>query len=127
LAKVLIIDDELGMIKVLKEMLTRADFEVSTTTSGSEGIEAVRQQEPDVVVLDLIMPGVSGWEVCRTIRTFSQVPILILSAATGTDKVLQALDEGANDYLVKPTPKNVLISRVRMLAKQRSSLVSNSK
>lgn len=125
MAKVLVIDDELDMTKVLEEMLTRADFEVSTTTSGSEGIEAVRRQEPDVVVLDLIMPGISGWEVCRTIRSFSQVPILILSAATGADKVLQALDEGANDYLVKPAPKNVLISRVRMLANERSSPVNN--
>ncbi len=115
MTKVLIIDDEPDTTMILQGMLKTTNFEVVTANSGAEGVEAVRQLNPDVVILDLMMPGMNGWDACRAIRAFSQVPILILSAVTNSDKVLRALDEGANDYLVKPAPKGVLISHIRNL------------
>lgn len=118
MSRVLIIDDEPTTTTVLQEMFTGTPFEVVTANSGERGLEIIRQQTVDAVVLDLVMPGMNGWEVCRAIRAFSQVPILILSAVTGSDGVLRTLNEGANDYLVKPVPRNVLISHVRMLTKQ---------
>jgi len=119
--KVLVIDDEPTITKLLAGMLAGPEFEVHTFNSGHQGIEAARQLEPDIILLDLMMPGINGWEVCQKIRTFSQVPILILSAVTGSDKVMRALDEGANAYLVKPIPKSVLISNIKMLLEQASS------
>jgi DNA-binding response OmpR family regulator len=91
------------------------DFEVFTVNSGAEAIKATRDLNPNVIVLDLMMPGITGWEVCRTIRTFSQVPILVLSAVVDSEMVMQSLEEGANDYLVKPVPRGVLISHIKNL------------
>ena len=110
MTRVLIIDDEPTTTDVLQEMLVGTQFEVVTANTGERGVQITQQQKPDIVVLDLVMPGMNGWEVCRAIRAFSQVPILILSAVTTSDGVLRILNEGADDYLVKPVPRNVLIS-----------------
>ena len=118
MAKVLIIDDEPDTTEIFQEMLVNTQFEVTTTNSGADGVKIARQLRPDVVMLDLMMPGMNGWEVCRAIRSFSQVPILILSAVTGAEGVTRTLNEGATDYLVKPVPRNVLISHLKMLLKQ---------
>jgi DNA-binding response OmpR family regulator len=118
LIKVLVIDDDILVTNTLKDALNRDTFEVFIANSGSEGIELARQVEPEVIVLDLMMPGMSGWEVCRAIRTFSQVPILILSAVVDPEMVTQALDEGANDYMVKPVAFRVLASRLKRLTQQ---------
>jgi DNA-binding response OmpR family regulator len=118
LTKVLVIDDDILVANTLKDALQRDTFEVFIANSGSEGIELVRQVEPEVIVLDLMMPGMSGWEVCRALRTFSQVPILVLSAVIDPEMVTQALDEGANDYMVKPVAFSVLASRLKRLTQQ---------
>jgi DNA-binding response OmpR family regulator len=116
--KVLVIDDDILVANTLKDALHRDTFEVFTANSGSDGIELARQVAPEVIVLDLMMPGMSGWEVCRAIRTFSQVPILILSAVVDPEMVTQALDEGANDYMVKPVAFSVLAARLKRLTQQ---------
>jgi DNA-binding response OmpR family regulator len=118
LTKVLVIDDDILLTKTFKDALNPNTFEVFVTNSGSEGIELVRQLEPEVIVLDLMMPGMNGWEVCRAIRTFSQVPILILSAVVDPEMVMQALDEGADDYMIKPVAFSVLASRLKRLTQQ---------
>ena len=118
LTKVLVIDDDILVTNTLKDALHRDTFEVFIANSGSEGIELARQVEPEVIVLDLMMPGMSGWEVCRALRTFSRVPILILSAVVDPEMVTQALDEGANDYMVKPVAFRVLASRLKRLTQQ---------
>lgn len=117
MTKVLIIDDDVLVTNMIKETLDPDSFEVFVANSGSEGIETTRQLKPDVIVLDLMMPGMSGWEVCRTIRTFSQVPILVLSAVIDSERVTRALDDGADDYLVKPVPTGMLASRIKRLMK----------
>jgi DNA-binding response OmpR family regulator len=118
LTKVLVIDDDSLVSNTIKDALHRDTFEVFIANSGSEGIELTRQVEPEVIVLDLMMPGMNGWEVCRAIRAFSQVPILILSAVVDPERVTQALDEGANDYMVKPVAFSVLASRLKRLTQQ---------
>jgi DNA-binding response OmpR family regulator len=118
LFKVLIIDDDILYTSVLETILPHDTFEVIVKNSSQEGLEAVRQVNPDVVVLDLMMPGLSGWQVCQTIRTFSQVPILIVSAVADSAKILEVLDAGADDYLLKPTTPGVLTSRLRTLARR---------
>lgn len=114
--KLLIIDDDIRFTQMLQAALARDLFEISVVHSGTAGIETARQLEPDVIILDLMMPGTSGWEACQIIRTFSQVPILIVSAVIDPNGVMQALEAGADDYLLKPVPMGVLISHLKRLA-----------
>ncbi len=116
--KVLIIDDDTDITTLYKDILPIQGFEVFTANSGLEGIELTRQIQPQVILLDLMMPEMSGWEVCCIIRTFSQVPILINSAVIESERVMQALEAGANDYIVKPVALGVLVSYLRQLVKQ---------
>ena len=116
--KVLIIDDDTLLTNFLTDSLSLGSFEVFVASSGMEGIKIIHQVQPDVVVLDLMMPGMNGWEVCKAIRGFSQVPILILSAVIDHELVMQALDNGADDYIIKPVATNVLASRLRRLTQQ---------
>ena len=117
LTKLLIVDDDPHLVDTLKRFLERNEFDVSTADSGSTGIEVARQLSPDVILLDLMMPGIDGWEVCTAIREFSQAPILIFSAVINPELVTRALDLGADDYLVKPAPPGVVASRLKRLAR----------
>jgi two-component system OmpR family response regulator len=114
-AKLLIIDDEALFTRMLQDHLPQDQFEVFVTHSGAAGIEAARHLQPDVILLDLMMPGLSGWETCRAIRAFSQVPILVVSAVIDSKGVLQALEAGADEYLLKPIPMGVLVSQLKSL------------
>ena len=116
--KLLVIDDDRAITDMFELTMPHEGFEVFTANSGSEGVEAVRKFEPDVLVVDLMMPGMDGWQVCQEVRTFSQVPILILSAVVDSQKVARALDAGADDYLVKPAPEGALVSRLKRLVRQ---------
>ncbi len=114
--RVLIIDDDDATTEMFKLILEPKQFEVHVVNSGPEGIEAARRISPEVIVLDLLMPEMDGSEVCREIRTFSDVPILVLSAVSKPGVIAQALDEGADDYLLKPITSSVLIARLKRLA-----------
>jgi DNA-binding response OmpR family regulator len=115
--KLLIIDDDPTLTETLKRFLELKKFEVRVANAGLAGIELARQWSPDVISLDLMMPGIDGWQVCAAIREFSRAPILIYSAVINPELVERALDEGANDYLVKPTPPGVVASRLQRLAR----------
>ena len=117
----LLIDDDPDLSVMLRTLLRGQDFEIRAVYSGQEGIEACREQPPDVVILDLLMPEVDGWEVCGRIREFSSVPILILSALGAPASVARALDAGADDYLIKPVHASLLASRLRMLVRRQAA------
>ena len=116
--KVLVIDDDKEMTDMLKVILEPNTFDVVAANSSVLGIDLVRQVKPDVVVLDLLMPDMDGWQVCKEIRKFSQVPILVLSAISKPGMVARALDEGADDYLLKPMPSSMLIAHIKKLARR---------
>jgi len=116
--KVLAIDDDPAMTELLILLLRTRGFEVFTANSGEEGIKKVRELNPDVLILDLMMSGVDGWEVCSKVRKFSMTPILILSALDTPGMVASALDAGADDYLIKPIPSSVLIAHLHNLARR---------
>ena len=118
LISLLVIDDDIILTEMIAVTYPSDGFEVTIANSGSEGVEAARRIEPDVILLDLMMPGMNGWQVCEEIRQFSRVPILIMSAIVDSPKVMQALDAGANDYLVKPPPQAVLVARLKRLVQQ---------
>jgi two-component system KDP operon response regulator KdpE len=112
--KILVIDDSPDMLKVLTLLLTENGYEVFTALNGQIGLHLIMEHHPDLVILDLSMPGVDGWEVCRQIRKTMTVPIIILTAAHVTDEdTVRGLELGANDYIVKPFKNNVLLARIR--------------
>lgn len=116
--KILVIDDDEGMTEILSLLLNPASSNILIAHSGAEGIELTKKFAPDVVLLDLMMPGMNGWQVSKAIRTFSDVPILILSAIDSPGLVAEALDAGADDYLTKPVSGSTLIARINKMLRR---------
>ena len=92
-----------------------AGFNVWATNSSSDGLTQIREKSPDLVILDLMMPEMDGWEVCKAVRAFSNVPIIVLSALNDPSMVASVLDAGADDYLTKPTPSRILVAHIKRL------------
>lgn len=125
--KILVIDDDIGMTELLSLLLAPASSEIMTANSGKVGIELIKQFSPDIIILDLMMPEMNGWSVCRNIREFTDTPILILSAVDAPGSVAQALDVGADDYLVKPVSSGALMAHLnKLLRRSKITLQPNS-
>lgn len=120
--KILIIDDDTAITELLNMLLKTHGFDVITCNSGVEGVQLAREKLPQVVLLDLMMPDLDGWQVCKAIRAFSNVPILILSAINDPRMVASVLDVGADDFLVKPVPSSVLVAHLRKMVRRTGSL-----
>lgn len=124
--KILVIDDDSAVTDLLSLLLRSQGFEVTATTNSAEGLSMIRENAPDVVVLDLMMPDMDGWQICKAVREFSQVPIIILSALNDPSMIASVLDAGADDYLTKPTPSRVLIAHINRLVHRASSVDSSA-
>lgn len=116
--KILVIDDDIAITELMSMLLKTFGFEVIATNIGAEGIRLAREFNPNVVLLDLMMPDVDGWQVCKAIRQTSNVPILVLSALNDPRMVASVLDAGADDFLVKPVPSGVLVANIRKLIRR---------
>ena len=121
-ALVLAIDDDSAITDLLSVLLRANGFDVLAANSGSDGLRLIREHAPRLVILDLMMPDTDGWHVCKAIRDFSNVPILVLSALDEPSLVAGILDLGADDFLVKPVPSAVLIAHLNKLARRTGSL-----
>lgn len=119
--KVLTIDDDPATTELLTLLLKTRGLDAFMANSGEEGIKLIHEISLDVVILDLMMPGMNGWQVCAEVRSFSNVPILILSALDSPGMVASALDAGADDYLVKPVASGVLVAHLNTLTRRASS------
>ena len=124
--KVLIIDDDANSTDILQITLESYDFEVITALVPDQGIKYVRDHQPDAVILDFMMPVMNGIDVCKSIRQFSQVPILVLSVIDQPNIVAKVLDSGADDYLVKPVAGNVLQAYLKKLARRNGFSFNNN-
>ncbi len=114
----LVVDDEAPLAALVRSYLEREGFDVVTAEEGETAVQLARERRPDVVVLDLMLPGIDGIEVCRRIRTFSDAYVLMLTArAEETDKIV-GLSTGADDYLTKPFSPAELVARVRALLRR---------
>jgi len=111
--RILIVDDDLALAEMLGIVLRNEGLEVTHVADGSSAVAAFRESRPDVVLLDVMLPGIDGLEVCRRIRAESGVPIVMLTAKTDTVDVVLGLESGADDYVVKPFKPQELIARVR--------------
>ena len=119
---VLTIDDDTAITELLAMLLRTHGYEVKTVNSGEEGVDAIKKYNPHVVILDLMMPGLDGWQVCKIVREFSNVPIVILSALDDPAMIASALDAGADDYLVKPVSSSVLVAHLNRLIRRTGTL-----
>jgi two-component system KDP operon response regulator KdpE len=111
---VLVVDDEAAIVRALKAALTARGYHVLTAATGQLALDTTALQSPDVVVLDLGLPDIDGVEVCRRIREWSEVPIVVLSAEGSDERKVLALDVGADDYVTKPFSMPELLARVRV-------------
>ena len=124
--KILIVDDDANIAELVSLYLTKECFDTEIAEDGEDALEKFESFQPDLVLLDLMLPGIDGYEVCREIRKTSRVPVIMLSAKGETfDKVL-GLELGADDYMVKPFDSKELVARVRaVLRRQQNSGLSD--
>jgi DNA-binding response OmpR family regulator len=118
LMKILVIDDDAAMTDLLKLLLEPASSTVYTSNDAGEGISLVKELSPDIIIVDLMMPDMNGWELCGKIRAITQAPIIVLSALDHPGMVARALNAGADDYLIKPVTSNILIAYINQLVRR---------
>jgi two-component system KDP operon response regulator KdpE len=111
--KILVIDDDETTVQLISILLERRGFEVTKAHRADEGLRRAYLTHPDLVLLDIMMPEMDGWEVCRRLRDLSDVPIIFLTALTGIEDVIKGLDMGADDYIIKPYDNDELVARIR--------------
>ncbi len=116
--RILAVDDDRNNLKMLAFLLGEEGYEVLTTDNGRTAIEMVDSQHPDLIILDLMMPQIDGYEVCRRVRQTTDVPIIILSAKGETQDKVQGLNLGADDYLPKPFEPSELLARVKAVLRR---------
>lgn len=115
---ILVVDDEKNIVQLAKLYLSSEGYSVESAFNGAEALEKVRARKPDLVVLDLMMPEVDGWEVCRRLRQESDIPIIILTArGDDVDKII-GLELGADDYMTKPFNPRELVARVKAVLRR---------
>src|SRR5512146_955714 len=123
--KILIIEDEANITQIIQLYLEQAGYLVLSASDGIAGLELHAREQPDLVILDLMLPTLDGMEVCRRIRAWASTPILMLTARQGEEDRIAGLELGADDYLVKPFSPRELVSRVKAILR-RSMTSSNT-
>jgi two-component system response regulator VicR len=126
--KVLVIDDDAAMTDILNYHLTAGGMEVKVVNDGRNGLDSINDFNPNLILLDLLMPELDGWDVCRAIKSKFEIPIIILSAVDNPTRIAEALDAGADDYLIKPVSSESLIAHINNLVRRtniKNSLFSN--
>ena len=116
--KILLIEDDEGILRFLRRGLSYEGYQVETALDGQEGLTKAREWHPDLVVLDWMLPGMDGLEVCRRLRATGPLPILMLTAKDMVQDRVQGLDAGADDYMVKPFELDELLARIRALLRR---------
>ncbi len=115
---ILVVDDEPKIVKLTRDYLENDGYRVISTGDGSQVLGLVRRDSPDLVILDLMLPGMDGWEVCRALRRETDVPIIMLTARSEETDQLVGLELGADDYITKPFSPRTLVARVRALLRR---------
>lgn len=116
--KILVVDDEIKILEVVKSYLEREGFSVITETNGNNVLDTFKKEKPDLVILDLMLPGISGEELCKRLRQFSNVPILMLTAKVQESDKINGFSIGADDYITKPFSPRELVMRVKAILRR---------
>jgi len=122
--RILVVDDELVNIKLLRARLEPRGYEVLAAMDGTEAIRIVETELPDLLILDIIMPKMDGFEVCRRLREWSQIPIIMLSSLDDPNDKVKCLDLGADDYIPKPFDANELLSRINAVLRRTGTAIA---
>ena len=120
--RILIVDDDPAILKFVRANLEATDYRTLTAVDGAEALQTVERELPDLVILDIMIPKVDGFEVCRRLREWSQIPIIMLSALDNVVDKVKCLDLGADDYMTKPFGVNELIARVRAVFRRSQAI-----
>jgi two-component system response regulator RegX3 len=121
MTKILVVEDEKSLSEPLAYLLRREGYEVSVVDNGLSAIDAVDQSPPDLMLLDLMLPGLAGTEVCREVRNRSSLPIIMLTAKDSEVDIVVGLELGADDYVTKPYSSRELLARIKAVLRRRSS------
>lgn len=116
--KILVIDDDMNLGQAIKMTFARAGAEVFTAVDGRDGLRQFYEHRPDLVILDVRMPDIDGWETCRQIRLLSNIPIIMLTTMDKDEDVLRGFDYGADDFVTKPFSREVLLARARAVLRR---------
>lgn len=116
--RVLVIDDDIGILELVRDIFTREGATVDAALNAEEGLRLFRTGQYDLVLLDIMMPGINGWQVCKILRDLSGVPIIMLTVLGGDGEIVRGLDAGADDYVVKPFSPRVLLARARAVLRR---------
>jgi len=126
--KILVVDDEPALVRLIEQVLTHNDYEVLKAYNGQEALRLLFNQKPDLVLLDVVLPGMDGWETCKRIRELSDVPVMMLTGKQRAEEdVVRGLEYGADDYLFKPIGNRELVARVRAVLRRAEMLPSAEK
>lgn len=115
---ILVVEDDSGLQKLIRVCLEQEGYHVIQTISGLEAIKIIRQQRPDLVILDIMLPDLDGLTVCQKVREFASLPILMLTARTMPEDIITGLNQGADDYVTKPFNYDELLARIRALLRR---------
>lgn len=115
---ILVVDDDEDILEILQRSLEAEGYRAVVSGSGEDALDRLRAEPPDLLILDVMLPGIGGFELCRKIRRFSDLPIVLLTAKSDTVDIVVGLESGADDYIVKPFEMRVLVARVRSLLRR---------
>ena len=124
---IFVVDDDLKLCNLLKDYLSKFDFNVTSTTSPNEALDLINKKTPDLVILDVMMPEMNGFDLCKEIRKVSSVPIIMLTARGEVTDRIVGLELGADDYLPKPFEPRELVARIQTILRRSSTLINNEK
>jgi two-component system KDP operon response regulator KdpE len=116
--RILVVDDDPRLIRLVREVLTAAGYGVVSRAAGDQAVQAAAVEQPDLILLDIVMKDFDGYQVCRRVREFSNVPIIMLTARISETDLLAAFEAGADDYITKPFSSKELLARVRAVLKR---------
>ena len=123
--QILIVDDEPGIVRLISMYLEREGYSTLNARTGAQALEVVSEKAPALVILDIMLPDIDGWEVCREIRRVSDVPIIMLTAREGDEDKIVGLELGADDYVTKPFVPRELVARVKAILRRARAPVAN--
>ena len=125
--KILVVDDDTNICELLRLYLTKEGYQVTVANDGEEGLEKFNQVKPDMVLLDVMMPVMDGWSVCKAIRAEAQTPIIMLTAKGDTDSKVMGLKTGADDYITKPFEMKEVLARIEAVLRRTSGVAAEKK
>lgn len=125
-SRILVVEDDARLAATLERLLTAEAYDVEIAGDGNQALRQAKDRPFDLVILDVMLPGLDGITVCRRLRAYTRQPILLLTALSGTDERVRGLDSGADDYLVKPFAYEELLARVRALLRRRAPRVKRT-